>query len=117
MAPLDVSPTAITGDGSERDRMFPRLTAEQLERLAARGTIRQFPAGQVVIESGVPLEHFYAVLHGEIEIVRPSNAGEERIVVHTDGEFVGDVHTLSGRRSVVRARARTETSTIELARE
>ena len=36
------------------------------------------------------------------------STGEELVVVHAAGEFIGDVHTLSGRRSIVRARARTD---------
>jgi hypothetical protein len=46
-----------------------------------------------------------------------SPPGEELIVVHGPGEFVGDVHMLSGRRSVVRARGRTPGTLIELSRD
>src|SRR3954469_24429191 len=100
-------------NSTERDRIFPRLTAEQLQRLESRGTRRRFLAGEILVESGAPLDHFYAVIGGEVEILRPRNSGDELVVVHTDGEFIGDVHTLSGRRSIVRARARTDVSAIE----
>jgi thioredoxin reductase (NADPH) len=103
--------------GTDRDRIFPRLTSEQLQRLESRGTRRRFSAGEILVESGAPLDRFYALIGGEVEILRPMTSGDELVVVHTDREFIGDVHTLSGRRSVVRARARTDGTAIELTRE
>jgi len=103
--------------GTDRDRMFPRLTPEQMDRLASHGRTRAFSAGEVLIEAGAPIERFYAVTKGAVEIVRPMSTGEERVVVHGAREFIGDVHTLSGRRSIVRARARTDGTAIELPRE
>src|SRR4051794_8061429 len=101
----------------DRDRMFPRLTPEQMLRLASHGQPRSFSAGEILLEAGTPIQRFYAVIEGAVEIVRPMTTGEKLIVVHGAGEFIGDVHTLSGRRSIVRARARTDGSAIELPRE
>jgi len=111
--------TGSTGAGisMDRDRMFPRLTEEQMERLASHGHPRSFSAGEVLLEAGAPIERFYAVTAGAVEIVRPMVTGEEPVVVHGAGEFIGDVHTLSGRRSIVRARARTDGTAIEVPRE
>jgi thioredoxin reductase (NADPH) len=100
-----------------RERLFPRLTPAQLERLLAHGQTRQVAAGQVLLEPNDHTDSFFAILDGEIDIVRPRGAGEELIVVHGPAEFVGDVHLLSGRRSVVRARARTDGRVIELSRD
>ena len=113
----DAAGSSGTAVGGDRDRIFPRLTPEQLGRLAARGSIRPFSAGEVLIESSVPLDRFYAVKEGAVDILRPMTSGEELVVVHTAGHFIGDVHTLSGRRSIVRARARTDGTAIELSRE
>ena len=113
----DAAGSSGTAVGGDRDRVFPRLTPEQLGRLAARGSIRPFSAGEVLIESSVPLDRFYAVKEGAVDILRPMTSGEELVVVHTAGHFIGDVHTLSGRRSIVRARARTDGTAIELSRE
>src|SRR4051812_48542073 len=118
MAPSDDDAAGSIGSAvGDRDRIFPRLTPEQLGRLAARGSIRRFSAGEVLIESSVPLDRFYAVKEGAVDILRPMTSGEELVVVHTAGHFIGDVHTLSGRRSIVRARARTDGTAIELSRE
>src|SRR5436190_9360060 len=101
---------------TDRDRMFPRLTPEQMDRLAGHGRPRSSSAGDVLIEAGAPIEKFYAVTRGAVEIVRPMISGEELVVVHAAREFIGDVHTLSGRRSIVRDRARTDGTAIELPR-
>jgi thioredoxin reductase (NADPH) len=100
-----------------RERLFPRLTPAQLDRLLARGRTRQVAAGEVLLEHNGHTDSFFAILDGEVDIVRPRGGGEEFIVVHGPAEFVGDVHLLSGRRSVVRARARTDGRVIELSRE
>jgi len=34
--------------GTDRDRMFPRLTPEQMDRLASHGRTRAFSAGEVL---------------------------------------------------------------------
>ena len=89
-----------------REGLFPHLTPAQMARIAAHGTSRPFQAGEILIQQGDLTTRFYAITGGEVEIVRPTATGEELIVVHGAGEFVGDVHILSGRRSVVRARGR-----------
>jgi len=105
-------------DGAEgRERLFPRLTEPQLTRLRQQGEVRATAAGEILLDQGQLTDRFFAVLSGEVEIVRPRGGGEELIVVHGPGEFVGDVHLLSGRRSVVRARVRTAGEVIELPRD
>ena len=117
MATEDQTDAVATDVIRDRDRMFPRLTPEQMQRLADHGQTRQFDAGEVLIEAGVPIEHFYAVTDGIVDIVRVINGAEEFVVAHLANEFAGDVHSLSGRRSIVRARARTNVAAIEVPRE
>jgi thioredoxin reductase (NADPH) len=107
----------VPGSRDDREGMFPRLTPAQMARMAAQGTSRPFQAGEILIQQGDQTTRFYAITAGEVEIVRPIAAGEELIVAHGPGEFVGDVHMLSGRRSVVRARGRTSGTLIELSRD
>lgn len=111
------SPNSPPSNGDDRERMFPRLTPPQMERLLQHGRRRAVAAGEILLEHGDPPDAFFAVVDGEIDIVRPRGSGEELIVVHGPGEFVGDVHLLSGRRSVVRARVRTAGHVIEVPRE
>jgi thioredoxin reductase (NADPH) len=98
-------------------RHVPAPDVRAMARMAAHGTSRPFQAGEIPIQQGDQTTRFYTITAGEVEIVRLIAAGEELIVVHGPGEFVGDVHMLSGRRSVVRARGRTSGTLIELSRD
>lgn len=100
-----------------RSQMFPRLDAAQISRVRPVARERRLPAGLILVEPGDSVLPFFVVIDGEIEIVRPDAATEELIVVHGPGEFVGEVNSLSGRRSLVRARTRTAATVLELTRE
>jgi thioredoxin reductase (NADPH) len=90
---------------NRRDQMFPRLTPAQIGRISALGERRRISAGEVLFELGEQHARFFLVLEGAIEIVRPVDGHEERIIVHGPGEFTGEINMLSSRRSIVRARA------------
>jgi len=94
--------------GTDRDRMFPRLTPEQMDRLASHGRTRAFSAGEVLIEAGDHIVPFFVVKSGELEIVRPDGPRETLIAVHTPGRFTGEANMISGRRALFRARVRQE---------
>lgn len=111
--PVPDLPPAVAG---ERERMFPRLTAGQMARIEAVGARRPFQAGDMLMQAGEPIESFFVVVDGAVDVVRPVDGREEFIVAHGAGEFVGDVHTLSGRRSIVRVRARVNGTAIEMPR-
>ncbi len=99
------------------DSMFPTLTPAQVARVAAHGHTRRFAAGDVLVEQGDVIVPFFVVTSGELEIVRPSGTSELSVTVHHAGEFSGETNMLSGRRSLVRMRARTVGEVIELSRE
>jgi thioredoxin reductase (NADPH) len=102
-------------DPSERlDAMFPRLTATQVARLLPVGRRRRIGAGEVIYERGSAKRAFYVLLEGRVEIASPSRVGEERIIIHGAGEFTGEVDMLSGRQSLVRARALDATELLEI---
>ena len=93
----------MADSNERRDRMFPRLTEAQIERVSNVGTRRKVEAGAVVFEVGDRDTAFFVVLAGELEVLRPLVSGDERVVVHGRGEFTGEVNVLSG---PPRARAR-----------
>ena len=97
----DPSPSTTPAAADGRERLFPRLTPTQMERLRPHGRVRAVSPGEVLLEHGDHTDSFFAVLDGDIDIVRPRGGGEELIVVHGPFEFVGDVHLLSGRRSAI----------------
>jgi thioredoxin reductase (NADPH) len=99
---------------SRIEKIFPKLTPDQIRRVAAQGHIRSVQHRQVLIEQGDRAAPFFVVITGEVEIVRPFGASETLITVHGPGEFTGEVNMLSGRRSLVRARATKPGEVIEL---
>ena len=99
---------------SRIEKIFPKLTPAQISRIAAHGHIRSVQPGEVLMEQGDASVPFFVVITGEVEIVRPFGAHETLVTVHGPGEFTGEVNMLSGRRSLVRARATKPGKVIEL---
>src|ERR671913_395020 len=99
---------------SRIEKIFPKLTPEQIHRTAAYGRTRSVQPGEVLIEQGDTSVPFFVVITGEVEIVRPFGDRETLITVHGYGEFTGEVNMLSGRRSFFRARATKPGKVIEL---
>jgi thioredoxin reductase (NADPH) len=97
--------TAFPLQAGRAEQVFPTLTAAQIARIAQHGRTRQIAAGEILIEVGQTVVPFFVVTKGQVEIVRPSDTIETLVVVHGPGQFTGEVNMLSGRRSVVRARA------------
>jgi thioredoxin reductase (NADPH) len=99
---------------SRIEKIFPKLTLAQIGRIAAHGRTRSVQPGDVLIEQGDTSVPFFVVITGEVEIVRPFGTNETLITIHGNGEFTGEVNMLSGRRSLVRARATKPGEVIEL---
>jgi thioredoxin reductase (NADPH) len=99
------------------EQIFPTLTPAQIRRIAAHGHMRTTQRGDVLIEQGDRNIPFFVVVSGEVEIVRPSDTAETLITVHRPGNFTGEVNTLSGRRSLFRARVTKAGELIELDRQ
>ena len=99
---------------SRIEKIFPKLTPAQIGRIAAHGRTRSVQPGDVLIEQGDTSVPFFVVITGEVEIVRTFGTNETLITIHGDGEFTGEVNMLSGRRSLVRARATKPGEVIEL---
>lgn len=99
---------------SRLEKIFPKLTQAQISRIATYGRTRSVQTGDILIEQGDTSMPFFVVITGEVEIVRPFGAHETLITIHGNGQFTGDVNMLSGRRSLVRARASKPSEVIEL---
>ena len=79
------------------ERMFPRLTPEQIARIAVRGRKRQAENGEVLIEAGERTPRFFVIPAWHIEIVRPVGSREEPVVVCEAGMFTGSFNMLHSR--------------------
>ncbi len=89
---------------TRRPQMFPTLTPAQMTRLEAFGTRKRVQAGEVLAQSGEREGRIFVVISGSIEILRAGLSIEERVTLHTAGQFTGEMSTLRGARSLVRAR-------------
>jgi thioredoxin reductase (NADPH) len=98
----------------QRDVAFPKLDAAQIARLMPFGKARNAAAGEVLFDQGDADRGVFILIEGSIEIVNPTCKGEIIVTVHEAGEFTGEVDVLSGRRSLVRGRARTAAKVIEI---
>src|SRR5918911_1578635 len=99
---------------SRIEKIFPKLTPAQIDRITAYGRTRSVQPGEVLIEQGDTSVPFFVVITGEVEIVRPFGTYETLFTVHGYGEFTGEVNMLSGRRSFFRARVTEPGNVIEL---
>jgi thioredoxin reductase (NADPH) len=100
-----------------RAQMFPRLTDAQIERLSHIGTLRETRVGEVLFSPGDQHTSFFVIMRGAVEILRDVEGKEERVTVHSPGEFTGEINMLSARGSLVRARVIEAGEVIELDRE
>jgi thioredoxin reductase (NADPH) len=98
------------------DAMFPQLDDAKIEQLAAFGRRRLVRSGEIVFDQGDADHGVFVVLDGSIEIVGVSSGDESVIRVLERGMFTCEVNQLSGRRSLVRTRAREETALLEIDR-
>jgi thioredoxin reductase (NADPH) len=116
---MDIVPMSDTRRGlpltrARLEQIFPVLTPSQINRIGAHGHIRAVQTGDLLVEQGDTNVPFFVVMTGEIEIVRPFGAQETLVTVHGSGQFTGEVNTLSGRRSIFRARVTKGGKVIEL---
>ena len=97
-------------------QMFPTLNAAQLARLKPCGQPGKAAAGTVLFEQGASKVAFYVVLKGELEVMGLEEGVEHLIATHGPGSFTGEVNMLSGRRSLVRGRVKTDAEFVEMDR-
>jgi CRP-like cAMP-binding protein len=67
-----------------------------LEDLASRFQVRDFRAGEVIVEEGSPIEEVFIVAHGRISRLSTGKYGDTNLLgVVTDGDHLGDEAVLT----------------------
>jgi CRP-like cAMP-binding protein len=67
-----------------------------LEDLASRFQVRDFRAGEVIVEEGSPIEEVFIVAHGRINRLSTGKYGDTHLLdVVTDGDHLGDEAVLT----------------------
>lgn len=88
------------------DQMFPTLEPGEIERMRRFGERHRFAVGETLSRVGQVGFGVSVVLAGAVEITRRDEAGNPQpIVTHLPGAFMGELAQLSGRPSLVDARA------------
>uniref|UniRef100_UPI0025EC0379 Crp/Fnr family transcriptional regulator n=1 Tax=uncultured Caulobacter sp. TaxID=158749 RepID=UPI0025EC0379 len=87
---------------TRRAQMFPRLEADEIDRLRRFGRVIQAQAGAPLATAGVASPGLFVILAGRVAISRRDAHDESQpIVEHAAGQFVGEIAQLSGRPSLV----------------
>jgi thioredoxin reductase (NADPH) len=76
--------------------MFPRLSAQKLEKFAAHGTRRSFAPGETLYAQGVREAPFFVIERGRVRLL-DRKPGKDVWVAEADaGTFLGDIATFTG---------------------
>jgi thioredoxin reductase (NADPH) len=93
-------------------QMFLRFSDGELARLSRFGEPRVFRAGEIIATPGKVSPGLLLILSGKLEVTR-SDAGQGvHIVTHERGNFSGELAQLSGRPSLIEARALTDVDAV-----
>src|SRR5579871_4526006 len=96
---------------------FPKLDDAQVARAANFGSELQAKPGQILYDLGDSEHGVFVVLDGSAEVIGVSGNDESTLRVLTRGDFTGEVNQISGRRSLVRCRAREASRLVEIPRD
>lgn len=106
------SSSASSGGGASPEVANPRLGADEIDALRARGRVRRVDDGEALFEAGDERGGFYLVLEGEVEVLDRSGREPRTIARHGPGQFTGDIDIVTLRRPVVSAVARGATEVV-----
>jgi thioredoxin reductase (NADPH) len=93
-------------------QMFLRFTDDEIARLARFGEPRRYRAGTIVARPGEVGPGLLLILSGQLEVTRNDQGEGAHIVTHERGNFSGELANLSGRPSLIGARAVTDVEAV-----
>jgi ABC-type lipoprotein export system ATPase subunit len=102
--------TVILSDGEIIDqvvaRALPLLSHPQMLEATHRAQKQSHPPNTTIISQGDPVENFYMIVEGEVEIVVCNDrAGEMSLARLGPGQFFGEVELMGGHNSIASVRA------------
>jgi thioredoxin reductase (NADPH) len=97
--------------------LFPALSVEQIDRVAAHGRVRPLEEGETLVEPGADAVPFFVLRSGRVQVLRLTHAGEQVVVTHGPGAFTGEANGLLGRPPMTRMRVVEAGEGVELTRE
>lgn len=106
-----MAPEARSIADRRRDQIFPTFEAGDIERLRHFGRARIYEKDAHLARIGEPSPGLHVILSGEVEITEQDGFGQANLIVsHGPGSIMAELSVLSGRPSLVNARA---TSAVE----
>lgn len=112
-----VDPLDATDPYAREEQTFPRLNAEQVERLCDYGTIEEFEKGAVLFSRGDRGADFFLILKGCIEIYEEGKDGPGNVItVHRDSQFTGELDLFNNRKILVGGRTGEPSRLLRLSR-
>lgn len=103
--------------GSTPSEIFPVLTSAQQARVLAHGQRRTAEQGEIVVEFNQQVTRVFVVMSGQLHTLQVANNRERVVAICNPGMFTGELTVLTGRRGLVRIRAREKSELIEIERE
>ncbi|NJO06948.1 MAG: cyclic nucleotide-binding domain-containing protein [Chloroflexaceae bacterium] len=86
-------------------KLFPVLSPEKINHLKEYGTEIPFKSGDVLFHEGETDYPFLIVLEGKVRMWRRVGPGEQTLIYHKVGHFLGEISILSGGKSIASAQA------------
>jgi thioredoxin reductase (NADPH) len=98
---------------TRRPQMFPKLSREEIGRLRHFGALRRYRAGEPLFTTGEVRPGMFVIISGSVTVTRQEGLGHILpIVEEGPGDFIAEIGELSGRPSLVNARATTDVETL-----
>jgi len=103
--------------------LFQDIKADELHRVLDRTSLREFPAGTVIIQEGEPGDSLFIMAAGEVEITKQltlvldEDTPKERVMIRLkaeDGVYFGEMALLESETRSATVTALTDCSLLEL---
>jgi thioredoxin reductase (NADPH) len=96
--------------------MYPRISAEKLERLAEHGTRRSFAVGETLYAQGQRDAPFLVLERGRVQVLDRKPGKVVWVAEAEAGTFLGDIATFTGEPAIAECVAEEPTGVIEFDR-
>jgi cAMP-dependent protein kinase regulator len=111
-------PVSAPEDGTGRDSLLARLGEREFESVMKALELRDFLAGETIVEEGEPGGSLFVLVEGSVEVVRTVKSGRRRTVAFLgEGDFFGELSLLPDMPRLASVKAFERTAVLELKRE
>lgn len=118
VGPAVPRPVSMEPRPSPGASLFASLGHGELETMLESLELRDFEAGETIVEEGAPGDSLFAIVEGRVEVMRTLKTGRRRTVaVLEEGDFFGEMSLLSHVPRMATVRAFESTAVLELTRE